>query len=57
VPVGTLRRDARIGLNRIAFSGRIGLRALAPGSYRAVFTAANAAGRSPGRTSGFTIVR
>ena len=55
--VKTLTRDARAGSNRIPFSGRIGTLVLPPGSYRAVFTASNAAGRSAGRTSGFTIVR
>ncbi|MDX6699447.1 MAG: hypothetical protein QOE65_2844 [Solirubrobacteraceae bacterium] len=57
VTVATLKRDARAGVNRIPFSGRVGRLTLAPGAYRAVFTAANAAGKSPGRTSGFTIVR
>lgn len=57
VTVATLKRDARAGLNRIPFSGRVGRRVLAPGAYRAVFHATNLLGRSPGRTSGFTIVR
>jgi hypothetical protein len=57
VTVVTLKRDARAGLNRIPFSGKVGRLTLPPGAYRAVFTAANAAGRSAGRTSGFTIVR
>ncbi|MDX6649005.1 MAG: hypothetical protein QOJ97_956 [Solirubrobacteraceae bacterium] len=57
VTVATLKRDARAGLNRMAFTGRIGLRALAPGSYRATFTAANAGGRSAPLASAFRIVR
>jgi hypothetical protein len=52
----TLRRTARVGLNRIAFSGRARGRALAPGRYRAAFTAANTAGTSPVRALSFTIV-
>jgi Big-like domain-containing protein len=57
VTVATLTRDARAGSNSIPFSGRLGKLVLSPGSYRAVFSAANATGRSAGRTSGFTIVR
>ena len=52
----TLRRTARVGLNRIRFSGRIRGRALRPGRYRAAFTAANAAGTSPLRALSFRIV-
>jgi hypothetical protein len=57
VAVGTLRRDALQGANRVAFSGRIGGRALAAGSYRATLRARDAAGnRSPARTARFTVV-
>jgi hypothetical protein len=35
---GTLSRHAVAGENRIAFSGRIGRRALRSGRYRAVFS-------------------
>jgi Big-like domain-containing protein len=56
VTVATLTRDGRKGPDSILFNGRIGTRALPPGSYRAVLYAENAAGRSPGRASGFTIV-
>jgi Big-like domain-containing protein len=56
VTVATLTRSGHTGVNRITFTGRIGRRALPSGSYRAVFYAENAAGRSPGRTSGFTIM-
>jgi len=54
---GTLTRTGHAGLNRVAFSGRIGRRALKPGSYRALFTARNAAGTSSSRTLPFTIVK
>jgi Big-like domain-containing protein len=57
VAAGTLSRTGHAGLNRVAFTGRIGRRALSPGAYRAVFTAANAAGRSTPRTIGFEVVR
>jgi hypothetical protein len=45
-----------VGLNRIAFSGRVRGRALLPGRYRDAFTAANTAGTSPVRALSFTIV-
>jgi hypothetical protein len=44
--VGTLVRSGRPGTNNTPFSGRIGRRALAPGSYVAVITATNGAGRT-----------
>ena len=57
VAVGTLRRNALQGANRVAFSGRIGRRALAAGTYRATIRARDAAGnRSPARTARFTVV-
>jgi hypothetical protein len=56
VTKATLRRSARVGLNRIAFSGRIRGHALPAGRYRAAFTAANTAGTSPPRALGFRIV-
>jgi hypothetical protein len=52
----TLRRTARVGLNRIAFSGRIRGRALPAGYYRAAFTATNSAGSSALRALSFRIV-
>jgi uncharacterized delta-60 repeat protein len=55
--VKTLVRSAHAGLNKVPFSGRISGKALAPGSYRAVFTAADSAGVSPSKTLSFTIVR
>jgi hypothetical protein len=57
VTKATLRRTARIGVNRIAFSGRIRGHALPAGFYRAAFTAANAAGTSVPRALNFRIVR
>ncbi len=55
---GTLTRaNVRQGLTAIAFSGRIGRRALRPGFYEAVVTASNATGRSRAVALRFTIVR
>jgi streptogramin lyase len=57
VAAGTLRRAALQGANTLAFSGRIGRRALPAGSYRAALRARDAAGnRSPARTARFTVV-
>jgi virginiamycin B lyase len=54
---GTLSRRGLQGGNEIAFTGRIGRRALKPGSYRATVTAKDAAGnKSKTSTAGFTIV-
>jgi virginiamycin B lyase len=53
---GALKRAGRAGANRIRFRGRVSGRALRPGRYRAVFTAANAAGRSAPRAVAFRIV-
>ena len=52
----TLRRTARVGLNRIAFSGRIRGHALPAGYYRAAFIARNTAGTSALRALNFRIV-
>jgi hypothetical protein len=49
---GTLRRAAMAGANNVPFSGRIGTKPLAPGSYRATI----AAPRATSRTARFTIV-
>ena len=55
---GTLRRASRAGANRVAFSGRIGRRALPRGTYRMTLTATDPAGnRSAARTLGFTVVK
>jgi hypothetical protein len=55
---GTLKFATRQGANRIAFSGRIGRRALPLGRYVATITAAEASGkRSAPRTLPFTVVK
>jgi hypothetical protein len=55
--VATLTRSGHTGLNKVAFSGRVGGKALKPGHYRARFIAVNVAGASPTRTLTFTIVK
>jgi uncharacterized delta-60 repeat protein len=58
VPAGTLRRAGHSGPNRIAFSGRIGGRALRRGAHRLLISAIDAAGnRATSRARGFRIVR
>ena len=59
VAVGTLtRRDLKAGSRRIAFSGRIGRRALLPWRYRARLTATDLSGnRSRTRKLRFRVVR
>jgi hypothetical protein len=55
--VGTLTRaNLPNGTNAIAFSGRIGRRALKPGAYKATLRARNAKGRSKPVTVRFSIV-
>jgi hypothetical protein len=55
---GTLKRSSHRDANRIAFSGRIGHRALRPGRYVATVTATDAKGkRSAPRTLRFTVVK
>lgn len=55
--VRTLTRRLKAGSTRIAFSGRIATRRLAPGRYRFVLRATDAAGnRSAARTVTFTVV-
>ena len=55
---GTLKRShLHNGPNAIAFSGRIGRRALKPGKYLATLTASNAKGKAKPVTVRFTIVR
>jgi hypothetical protein len=55
---GTLRRSSHQGQNAVAFSGRLGSRALRPGRYRAVLRAKDAAGNaSPSRALRFRLVR
>jgi Tol biopolymer transport system component len=58
VRVGRLSRGGmNAGANRIAFSGRIGRRALRPGRYRARLRASNAGGVSSWVKLSFTVVR
>jgi virginiamycin B lyase len=55
--VGTLKRDALQGGNSVAFSGRIGRKALRPGRYRARVRAKDAAGNASKRSDAkFTIL-
>ena len=55
---GTLTRTSRQGANTVAFSGRIGSKALNPGRYQATLTATDAAkNTSKPKTIFFTIVR
>jgi hypothetical protein len=55
---GTLIRSGVSGANQLAFSGRIGSRKLAAGSYRLVAKATDAAGnRGRAKTATFTIAR
>jgi hypothetical protein len=57
VSVGTLRRAARGGANRVVVRGRIGRRALRRGAYRLRTRATDAAGnRSAWRSKGFRVV-
>jgi DNA-binding beta-propeller fold protein YncE len=56
VRAGALQRVGRLAANRLRFSGRIGRRKLAPGRYRAVFTATDAGGnRSSGARVSFRV--
>jgi hypothetical protein len=58
IAVGTLRRlNLHVGTDAVSFSGRIGRRALNPGSYVAVLGASNAAGHSRKVALRFTVVR
>jgi hypothetical protein len=58
VKAGTLTRShLHNGPNVIAFSGRIGKRALKPGKYAATINAANAKGKSKPVALRFTIVK
>ena len=58
VTAGKLTRRSLQGPNRVSFAGRIGRRALQPGSYRANATAKDAASnRSEPSVASFTIVR
>jgi hypothetical protein len=55
---GTLiRSDEPAGVDRVAFSGRIGRHPLSPGSYKALIVAIDPGGRSNQVTLSFAIVR
>jgi len=55
--IGTLTRSAKRGSNSTTFTGRLGRRALRPGSYRAVARATDRAGnRSTPRRASFRIL-
>jgi len=56
--VGTLTRSSEpIGADSIAFSGRVGHRALSPGAYNAVLSATDTGGRSKPLALAFVVVR
>jgi len=57
VLVGTLRRTAHDGVNKVTFSGRIGRKPLAPGSYRATLTPSWGATKGAPRALRFRVVR
>jgi hypothetical protein len=57
ITIATLTRSAHVGLNKVAFSGRIAGKALKPGRYQAVFTAIDSAGSAPLSTLSFTVVK
>jgi PKD domain-containing protein len=56
--VGTLKRSGVAGANKLAFTGRLGRKALARGRYRATISATDAAGnKSAAKTASFRIVK
>jgi len=56
--VGTLTRKANAGTTSVPFSGRLGRRALGPGSYKATLAATGADGaRSDAKTVRFRVIR
>ena len=56
--IGTLRRAGKAGKNSVKFTGRLGRKALAVGSYRAVIGATDAAGnKAKTKTLSFKIVK
>lgn len=59
VTAGTLRRASSSGRNTVAFSGRIGKRALTKGAYRVSVTATDAAGNRTAKaaTRTFEVVK
>jgi hypothetical protein len=58
VSKGTLTRSSHQGANSVAFSGRIGSKALSPGGYSATITATDPAKNTSGpKTISFTIAK
>jgi hypothetical protein len=57
IAAGTLTRRAGAGANAVPFSGRVGRRALAPGSYRATLTATADGRAGAPRALSFRVVR
>ncbi|HMJ02730.1 MAG TPA: PKD domain-containing protein, partial [Conexibacter sp.] len=57
IPAGALTRRGSPGSNAVPFSGRVGRRALAPGRYRATFTASADGSAGAPRTLSFRVVR
>jgi hypothetical protein len=58
VKKGTLTRTGKAGANSVKFTGRVGRRALKPGSYRVTITATDAAGnKSKPKVLSFRVVR
>jgi hypothetical protein len=57
LPVGSFTHHDLAGVNRFYFTGRVGRRKLAPGSYRLQATATSAAARSATLGVGFSIRR
>ena len=56
--IGTLRRAGKAGKNSVKFTGRLGRKALAVGSYRMVIGATDAAGnKAKTKTLPFKIVK
>lgn len=54
--VGTIARDARAGVNKVKFTGRLKRKALKPGKYQAVFVATGTGGKSKPVNVAFKIV-
>jgi hypothetical protein len=53
-----MKLEGGAGVNKFAFSGRLGRKALAPGGYRATLVARDGAGNdSAPKLASFTIVR
>jgi DNA-binding beta-propeller fold protein YncE len=57
ITVATITRTGHAGLNKVAFSGRVGRTPLRARPYQAVFVAIDVAGRSAPQTLSFIIVK